>query len=238
MTDNKKTIIVDSMSIEDIMKLLMDDKSFFNHKRENVGKPFKKKVKMLPNRKEEYFFEPVEFKSAKGFNYVFQYFKRGSDDYKKEQLGLIIYVWFVKNRGIYVIQESLLHRQYVHYSIIIPHFFSRYRERFLKDLSIQTKDVINIFYRRNYRFAATGLPSEKYPEGYWMFCKDGLLLCRRLEGLTIEIKTFVPWEMTRQDQHIKILEDLQATKEMGWNTDFEKYLPDEILDEYLNESMD
>lgn len=232
MAGNYKAVIVDTMSLKEIMELLKKDYPFFSHKIEESPKAYRKMVKNLPNRVENYFFKPLEYKSSRGFNLVLQYFKRSIEDYKKDPLGLIYYFWFVKRHGTYAIQYSLLHKTYYHYTIFTPHFFDRYRERFLADKTILTKDVINTFFRRNYRFGASGLPSNKYPNGYWMLCKDGLCLCNRLGGLTIEVKTFVTWEMSFSDQHKTIFEDIQRTKEIGWNTDFESLLPNQIFDEF------
>ena len=73
MSDYKKKVIVDSMSMEEILKILADDSNFLQHK---IDENKKKYRRFLNNslRKDRVLYNPLTYKSAAGFNYVIQFF--------------------------------------------------------------------------------------------------------------------------------------------------------------------
>ena len=193
MGEYKKTVIVDSMSNEEILELLEDDVVFLQHKIDENLKRYKQMVKNSV-KKERVYYQPLNYKSARGFHYMLQFFKRANDEPDKDKLGMLYYVWFIKNSGTYAITFSRLsYHSYAqwHYTIFTPHFFDRYRERFLKDLSISKPDVIYRFIRGNLKMSSTGHPSEKYPNCIWVACSDGLILCNHLNTINQVAKTLI-----------------------------------------------
>ena len=232
MSNNKK-VIVDSMTIEEILELLKDDLDFLQHKIDDNLKRYKQMVKNSV-KKERVYYQPLNYKSAKGFHYMLQFFKRANDEPDKDKLGMLYYVWFIKNRGTYAIslsRLSLYGRSHWHYTIYTPHFFDRYRERFLKDLSISKPDVIYRFIRGNLKMSSSGHPSEKYPNCIWVSCSDGLILCNHLNNINQVAKTFITYDMAGIDQKDFAFTAQQLMLERG----IEIKLPDEDFEEYTKE---
>lgn len=233
MGEYKKTVIVDSMSNEEILELLEDDVDFLQYKIDENLKRYKQMVKNSV-KKERVYYQPLNYKSARGFHYMLQFFKRANDEPDKDKLGMLYYVWFIKNSGTYAITFSRLsYHSYAqwHYTIFTPHFFDRYRERFLKDLSISKPDVIYRFIRGNLKMSSTGHPSEKYPNCIWVACSDGLILCNHLNTINQVAKTFITYDMAGIDQKDFAFTAHQLMLERG----VEIKLPDEDFEEYTKE---
>ena len=105
MADYKKTVIVDSITNDEIIELLRDDFVFLQHKIDENLRKYKQMVKNSV-KKERVYYQPLNYKSAKGFHYMLQFFKRADDEPDKDKLGMIYYVWFIKNRGTYAVTLS------------------------------------------------------------------------------------------------------------------------------------
>ena len=221
------------MSNEEILELLEDDVDFLQYKIDENLKRYKQMVKNSI-KKERVYYQPLNYKSARGFHYMLQFFKRANDEPDKDKLGMLYYVWFIKNSGTYAITFSRLsYHSYAqwHYTIFTPHFFDRYRERFLKDLSISKPDVIYRFIRGNLKMSSTGHPSEKYPNCIWVACSDGLILCNHLNTINQVAKTFITYDMAGIDQKDFAFTAHQLMLERG----VEIKLPDEDFEEYTKE---
>lgn len=233
MGNYKKTVIVDSMTNKEILDLLKDDMSFLAYKIDENQKKYAQMVKKSI-KKERVYYKPLTYRSAKGFNYVLQFFKRANDEEEKDKLGLIYYVWFIKNRGTYAITLSRIslygHAEW-HYTIYTPHFFDRYRERFLKDMSMSKPDVIFRFIKGNLKMSSSGHPSEKYPNAIWVACNDGLCLCNHLNNINQEAKTFITYQMAGIDEKDFAFNAKQVMLSRG----VEINLPDEDFEEYTKE---
>jgi hypothetical protein len=233
MSNYKKTVIVDSMSNEEILELLKDDINFLQHKIDDNLKRYRQQAKNS-NKKERIYYQPLNYKSARGFHYMLQFFKRANNEPDKDKLGMLYYVWFIKNRGIYAITFTRLSyygRANWHFTIYTPHFFDRYRERFIKDLSISKPDVIYRFIRGNLKMSSSGHPSEKYPNGIWMFCSDGLILCNHMNNYNLVAKTFITYEMAGVDQKDYAFTANKVLLKRG----FDLGLPNEDFEDYLKE---
>ena len=152
----------------------------------------------------------------------------------KNRLGCAYYAWFVKNRGMYAITLTQLNRSIYHNTIYHPHFFDRYRERFLKDKSMSKLDVIHTYLTNNTKSATGHIPSAKYPDDYWMVTKDGFCLCNMLGGTLIEAKTFITWDMAGIDQKEIAYIGKQNLLKQG----FDISLPDEDFEEFDKEDFD
>lgn len=234
MTEYRKSVIVDSMGNEDILSLLGEDIAFLQHKIDDNIKTYRKLARSSM-KKERVFYKPLNYKSARGFNYVIQFFKRGVDEEQKDKLGIIYYTWFVKNRGIYAIlfsRSSAQGRSFWRYTIYTPHFLDRYRERFLKDITISKPDVIHRYVINNLKTTLTGHPSEKYPNSIWVLCSDGLCLCNHINGFNLEAKTFVTFDMAGLERQ-QFIEKAKGAMQMNG---FEFSLPEDDFNEYVEET--
>lgn len=234
MSNYMKTVIVDSMTNNEILELLKDDADFLQHKVDENLKKYKQLIKNS-RKKERVYYKPLDYKSAKGFHYMLQFFKRADDEPDKDKLGLIYYVWFIKDRGTYAVTFSRLsltdsYAQW-HFTIYTPHFFDRYRERFLKDMSISKPEVIYRFIRGNLKMSSTGKSSDKYPNGIWVACNDGLILCNHLNNIHQEAKTFITYDMAGVDQKEFALTAKLAMIKRG----FDLKLPEEDFEEYTKD---
>lgn len=241
MNDYRKKVIVDSMSIDEILQLLVVDAKFLQHKIDENLKKYKR-LAINSTQKERVFFKPLNYKSAAGFNYVIQFFKRADDEKEKEKLGVLYYIWFMKSeetkkglrRGTYAVtlsRLSLRNEWTWHFTVYKPHFMDRYKERYLKDSSITRIEAFHRFNLNNLKKSSSGRPSEKYPKGYWMVCNDGLCLCNRLEGYTVEVATFVDFAEAGLNKKQFAYDAKQAMFDIG----FEINLPDEDFNEFENE---
>ena len=226
-----KKVITDSMDSKEIIALLHEDFAFGQHKYDETYSHFLKVAKGYSHRKDRVNFKPQTFRSAMGFNYVFRYYKRAADDKGDGKIGSNHYVWFEKQRGIYAILRITMHAQSVgadRFQIFTPHFFDRYRERYLKDPTIPKLEVVQRFMLGNSQGALAEIPSEKYPGSVWSRCDDGLMLCTKLTDEIYECKTFISFEMTGfGERHF-----VDFTAEEGLKRGFEFKLPYENFNDF------
>ena len=223
-------IIVDSMSYEEVFELFREDLTQLNHKIEAATKKMRKKYRNARNS-ERHYFTPIKYQSQRGFNYVLQFFDNGINVPREARLGFYYYTWYIQRKGVYAMMLSQLNRQVWHFTIYTPHFFDRYKERFLKDKTISTPDAIYTFFTRNPKSSTQGVPSEKYPNGYWAICNDGICLCNHLNGFTIEAKTFIDWSLLYKGQQDLAIKAKEFMLEKG----FELNVPVEDFDDYMPE---
>ena len=241
MSDYKKKVIVDSMTMEEILQILAEDGKFLQHKIEENKKKYTRLIKNS-TRKDRVYYNPVTYKSAAGFNYVIQFFKRAYDEKEKDKLGILYYIWFMKSeetktgkkRGVYAVtvtRLSLGNQWTWHFSVYKPHFMDRYKERCLNDKSIPRLEAFHRYFMNNQKVSSSGKPSKKYPKGYWMVCNDGLCLCNRLEGFSVEVATFVDYAEAGFQKKQFAYDAKQAMLDIG----FELKLPEEDFDEFEEE---
>ena len=231
MKNNVKNMIVDTMSYEEIIDLFKIDCAILKYKIAENTKRYQKAIKGSRARGKRYF-KPIAFSGSRGFNYVLRFFDYGIDYTSKKRLGLYYFAWFRKNKGIYALTFTKLGGCIWHFTIYHPHFFDRYRERCLKDPNLSKPEVIFKFLHNNQKKSATNIPSEKYPDGYWMACTDGLCLCRNVHDLIIEVKTFITWDMAGADQRDAGIKSQELAIKAGFDIsipveDFEEYSKDE-----------
>ena len=226
-----KKVITDTMDSKEIVALLKEDNSFAQHKFDETYKHYEKLAKGYSHRKDRINFKPLSFKSAKGFNYVFRYYKRAADDPGDGKVGLEDYAWFTKSRGIFAVRRIDMRGQFEgerRYLVYIPHFFDRYRERYLKDPSVPKLDVLHQYMLSNGQGALAEIPSEKYPGSVWSRCDDGLVLCQQIDPNIYECKTFITFDMTYSGER----QFVDYTAEEGQKLGFEFKLPDENFNEF------
>lgn len=220
------------MTYDDILKLYWEDKKLVNHKIE-AGNKFYSKMLKNARLKDRIYYEPIRFTSSRGINYVLLFFNLDETVPGKGRLGCAYYATFVKNRGMYAVTLTQLNRTQYHNTIYHPHFFDRYRERYLKDMTMSKPDVIHTYILNNPKSLTGHIPSAKYPNGYWMVRNDGLCLCKILKGTLIEAKTFITWDMAGVDQKKIAFEGRQNLLKQG----FDIALPDENFEEFEKEEV-
>lgn len=220
-------MIVDSMTYDEILDLYWADKPLVNHKMD-AGSKFYGRMLKNARVKDRIHYKPIKFKSQRGFNYVMMFFNLADDVPGKERLGCNYYAWFIKNRGMYAITLSTINRTEYHNTIYHPHFFERYRERFLKDMSMSKPEVLHTYITNNPKSLSSKIPSAKYEGEYWMAVHDGLCLCRVVKGSLVEVKTFITWEMAGHDQKEFAFMGRQIMLERGLDVS----LPDEDFEEF------
>lgn len=83
-------------------------------------------------------------------------------------------------------------------SVFTPHFFSRYRERFIMDNNITTKQVIEKFFKNN---LLTTCKVRVQDNTFMGTCKDGIAFGKYEKGIAI-IKTFISRDMQFDKQKV------------------------------------
>lgn len=222
------------MDIREIIALLKEDFSFGQHKFDDLHKRYLKIAKGYSHRKDRVDFNPVSFKSATGFNYVFRFYKRAANDSREGKIDCEHYIWFIKRRGLFairIVNQKSIYRTERKYQVYIPHFFDRYRERFLKDISIPKLEVMRCFMLCNPQGALMCFPSEKYPDSVWARCNDGLILSNQVTDEIYECKTYISFDMTFSGERRFV----DLTAEEGLKRGFEFKLPEENFYEYLED---
>jgi hypothetical protein len=194
--------VVDSMRPEDILNVYRQDIPFINHILEKEQKRYAKTLDS--NRTERYFFQPLEFQRKDGLNIILQYFDKSNKYPKNKRLGVWLYMWFNYRGGMSFFKfRSLTNGEILSY-FYTSHFVDRYRERFLKDITISKKETFSIFLRRNTKRICKYQPSEKYKNNSWMMVKDGLSFVEVKSNNFIIVKTFIPWSFLKKDQIVTL----------------------------------
>ena len=93
-----------------------------------------------------------------------------------------------------------------HLSVFIPHFFYRYRDRFLQKPQMKILEVMQHFFLSNYRQGMKYVPSKKYPNCIYNFSDDGVCFANTDNPNYMEYKTYVTWQMLFPDQREVALE--------------------------------
>lgn len=93
------------------------------------------------------------------------------------------------------------------YIFYTPHFFDRYKERELKDISLPKVQAIHEFlkYNSNVDFFSVEMP--KYPDSMFGVSLHGVVLAVRVGWNQIEGRTYLPFEMLKGEQ-IELSADL------------------------------
>lgn len=227
-------VIVDSMTYDEICDLFRQDANLISHRIEDGKKKYKPLLKNSRS-KERTYFAPMRFTSSRGFSYVLQFYNKGIEYPTKDRLGWFYYAWFRKDRGIYALSytrmRSLYGHEFWHFNMYHPHFFDRYRERFLKDLTLSKPEVIHKYVLNNLKSSDVCVPSQKYPNAEWKMCNDGLCLCNLIHGLDTEAKTFITWDMAGIDQKDIAKKGKELISQLG----FEVGIPDDNFDEFTKD---
>ena len=134
--------------------------------------------------------------------YIFLFFTHGRKEYKAEGLLRSFRLEYLRKDGIHVAKINVFNTKEV--TFFTPHFFDRYRERFLEknfDVDDWTKeDVIDDYFLHNIGEVSRSQNNPKYPDGIFVTCDNGVILGVDLgEGLW-EYRTFISFEMLKGGQ--------------------------------------
>lgn len=121
--------------------------------------------------------------------------------------------------------------------IIPPHFFSRYRERVVRNDQISGTDLIHLFVRRYWQFYFANFPAdgrEVFDEMEDVLaaekvdrigvCTDGLVFGERIGDINL-IKTIIPGRMLLKNQY-----PLYYSLYMGFKHELQLNYPEKIVD--------
>lgn len=199
--DQPKRIITDTFTYEEIIEVMMKDKEFIVHKLLDLYKKSERYIKKK-KPKDPFNFKPVHVVSNRGLDYSITIHFNGIKDYKAYGSTYSIYAYQRKNDGYHVFYYTNDEHKTMKFNVFTPHFFNRYRERQLKDITIPMKDVIETFFIKNYRFFKQDQNNEKYPDGIIIESPEGIGLGARYNssGSICVVKTFISIEMLKGAQ--------------------------------------
>ena len=188
-------MITDKMSDMEIFKEVWSERGAVHGYMERLIPKYRRPI--IKSSKFPMYFTPIEFVSRKNNRYLIFFEARNKKDWERGILYTIICL-YEKQGGTNVMMFSTVSKGIHIYS---PHFFSRYRSRFLKDDSISPLDVIKRFFKINP--TATISVVEDSDEFYGT-CNEGAAFGKITADNVIVLKTFVSFEMLHDSQeHIK-----------------------------------
>ena len=204
-------MIVDTMSYEEIVNAYKKDTPEVQRKccsiiRENLSS-YKRAI-FSRSRPGSIFFRPVNFKSSSCNDYSMQAFAYDKASFKKSGLRYYSFLYFLNKAGIHVVIDSacnFVSEEF--FSIFIPHFFERYRTRFLMDESLGMWETIYSYFKANQGGTFMPIPSEKYKNSFYCAVNDGVALGTNINDEIVLVKTFITYEMLKGEQ-IEIGDDL------------------------------
>ena len=199
--DQPKRIITDTFTYDDIIEVMKKDREFVIYKLRELNKKTERYIKKK-KPKDPFNFKPVHFESNRGLNYSVTIHFHGMKDYKAYGATYSIYAYQRKNDGFHVFFYATDGMGKTRITVFKPHFFNRYRERQLKDITVPMKDVMDIFFSKNVRFYDRNQNNEKYPDGTMILSPEGIGLGIKYNSSdSIDvIKTFVSIEMLKGTQ--------------------------------------
>ena len=128
---------------------------------------------------------------------------------------LSVYTTLDTKEGTYILRYDWV-RDNV--SIFTPHFFKRYRERFLKDETLSPENVRDKFLLRNQNLSSSNLDT-KEDIGT---CRDGYVYIRRKDKHTNICVTFVSPDLLKEEQQrerVTLLEVIKKHEEKVLNNE-------------------
>lgn len=105
----------------------------------------------------------------------------------------------------------------MHYVIYLPHFFSRYRSRFIQS-DVNTKDLVVRFFTENYSYVYNineiKLDNDAVMKEIHGSTKEGVALGYQSTEGNVLFKTFVTYEMLKGEQIAKFTENEKIRQEI------------------------
>ena len=223
------------MSYQDIYDLWKKDKDgIVKHKSADALKAAHKLLNKTFSNEWTYY-KPLEFKSASGISYILQPINCGRNVPKKDRIGCNLIGYFINSKGLHFISE-ITDADGTNLWVYIPHFLNRYRERFVKDATLDKIQLIKDYIRRNKLNLRTYIKSTKYPDSYYAIINDGLCLCTDHGKGIIEVKTFLTWDMLGEDQDI-LVKEARAFMEQSNGILNPQAIPQEFFTPFVESNM-
>lgn len=136
-------------------------------------------------------------------NYIFLFYTHGKEQYNR--VGILRNFWLEYERrdGVHAVHFN--HLSLDEYTFYVPHFFERYKERFL-DIKFpdhdcdKLQDIIQVYFMSNELVKAQPQDNPKYPGGIFASVMDGICLGVDLGNGIWEFRTFVSFELLKGNQ--------------------------------------
>ena len=194
-------MITEKMNAKDIIKEFKKDlKDINKHFGKHYEKCFKRQV--LQSTKFPFVPDPLHFTSSRKNKYLMYIEAKKRSDWKNNKYYYVCYN--NSTEYMYCIDlDSIL--------IFPPHFFSRYRERFIKNNNITTQQVIIKYFKHNLIISIKLNTKDKTFMGS---CNDGIVFGEYNNGLAI-VKTFISRDMLFEKQK-KLNLKLEKIREKTW----------------------
>ena len=184
-------MITETMSDEEIHKEVQRDRYEVHNYMEKIVSRYRHTIVTTPQCQFPLYFPPVTFTSHRENKYLVFFEIRDKKNWLENLLCTIVSLY--DNNGIYAITFSVAFDKLYLYS---PHFFSRYRTRFLKDENIKPIDVVKRFFKIN--------PTTQFRTGegdeFYGTCNEGAVFGKK-EGNRFIFKTFVSFDMLFESQN-------------------------------------
>lgn len=199
-------MIVDSMTYEEVVAEFKNDwRNYLPDVLPHIMNDNKYRRYMLKQAKDNVpvFFKPVEITSKRGNKYILQVNSKGKSDFKKNGLLFIIYMYYHRPEGIYVVMLGSDGSWTVSddfYNIYTPHFFDRYRERELKDIHKPKLQTIIDFFTHNATGRYINVDNEKYKDSIFYTVPTGVMLGSIYKDNIFELRTYITFDMLKGNQ--------------------------------------
>lgn len=199
-------MVVDSMTYEEIVaEFKYDWRNYFPSVLQRIMEDNKYRRYMLKEAKDNIpvYFKPIELTCKRGNKYILQINSKGRTDYKKSGLLYILYMYYRRSEGIYVVMlgsnGSWIARDDF-YNLYTPHFFDRYRERELKDVHKPKLQTIIDFFQHNATRQYITVDNKNYPDSIFYTVPTGVMLGRIYNDYIYELRTYISFEMLKGKQ--------------------------------------
>lgn len=150
---------------------------------------------ILKSNKFPIYFNPIEYETKKGNKYLIFIEARC----KKDCNSFLYTIICIYNKsGLNAVMLNSNNTIASNITIYSPHFFSRYRTRFLKDEKISTLDVIKRYFKIN----PTAYPSDvEDSNSLALTCNEGVLFGKISDRNVVVVKTYVSFDMLYSSQN-------------------------------------
>lgn len=199
-------MIVDSMTYEEIISEFKKDwRNYFPNVLPGFMNNNKYRRYMLKEAKDNVpvFFKPIELTSNRGNKYILQINSKGRSDYKRSGLLFIVYMYYHRPEGIYVVMLGSNGSWTVNddfYNVYTPHFFDRYRERELKDIHKPKLQTIIDFFKHNATGRYITVDNDKYKNSIFYTVPTGVMLGSIYNEYIFELRTYITFTMLKDEQ--------------------------------------
>lgn len=199
-------MVVDTMTYKEIWSEINKDyDGIIKHKLEDANKALRKKVLASSSNEDIIRLTPIHFRSrTTNLNHCLIVYCLGKNDFKKQGPLFALYSYIYWKFGVHAFM--VCGSKFDVLTVFTPHFFNRYRERFLADPSLDIEKVMDNYFINNQVTQSnptieTGKAfNEKYHNSIVASTKDGVLLGTKLPDNIYEYKTFLSNELLSEQQ--------------------------------------